>query len=72
MAVNEIYDRNSTGVCVATEKLNNTGTLKELLGHLKTETTGGHIATSMPETQEAVQGLAQTTARVQPLTASNA
>jgi integrase len=42
-------------------------TLKELLGHSKFETTEGYVTPSMGEMKAAVEGLAQTTARVLPM-----
>jgi integrase len=47
-------------------------TLKELLGHSKIETTEGYVTPSMAEMQAAVEGLAQTTARVLPMAATRA
>ncbi|HYG81842.1 MAG TPA: tyrosine-type recombinase/integrase, partial [Pyrinomonadaceae bacterium] len=47
-------------------------TLKELLGHSKIETTEGYVTPSMAEMKAAVEGLAQTTAEVLPITAARA
>lgn len=47
-------------------------TLKELLGHSKIETTEGYVTPSMAEMQAAVEGLAQTKARVLPLATARA
>ncbi len=47
-------------------------TLKELLGHSKIETTEGYVTPSMSEMRAAVEGLAQTKAKVLPITAARA
>jgi hypothetical protein len=47
-------------------------TLKELLGHSKIETTEGYVTPSMAEMKAAAEGLAQTPAKVLPITAARA